>query len=114
MEQFIQRRLKDPRFAAADSSVKPWYQSTSYVREKYVFNEEMPKKKKKKSGSGSESDSSSSESGGEGEHKKKKKKSKEEKKNTGDGKKKGRCWTGYEPTPGKEPYTEGSCRKKTH
>ena len=102
MEQFIQRRLRDPRFAAADSSVKPWYQSTSYVREKHVFNEEMPKKKRKKRESESESESSSSssepESDGEGESNK--------------GKKKGRCWEGYEPTPGKEPYTDGSCRKK--
>lgn len=24
----------------------------------------------------------------------------------------GRCWDGYEPTPGKKPYSEGSCRKK--
>ncbi len=24
----------------------------------------------------------------------------------------GRCWDGYEPVPGKEPYSEGSCRKK--
>ena len=23
---------------------------------------------------------------------------------------KGRCWTGYEPVPGKEPYSPGSCR----
>ena len=23
-----------------------------------------------------------------------------------------RCWTGYEPTPGKKPYSKGSCRKK--
>ena len=22
-----------------------------------------------------------------------------------------RCWEGYEPTPGKKPYSEGSCRK---
>lgn len=22
-----------------------------------------------------------------------------------------RCWKGYEPTPGKEPYSDGSCRK---
>jgi hypothetical protein len=27
-------------------------------------------------------------------------------------KKKDRCWKEYEPTPGKEPYSEGSCRKK--
>lgn len=110
MEQFIQRRLKDPRFAAADSSVKPWYQSTSYVREKHVFNEEMPKKKRKKRESDSGSDKSSSESEGEGEHKENEKK--EETKKTGDGEKKGRCWEGYEPTPGKAPYTDGSCRKK--
>ena len=25
--------------------------------------------------------------------------------------KKGRCWTGYEPVPGKTPYSPGSCRK---
>lgn len=23
----------------------------------------------------------------------------------------GRCWKGYEPVPGKEPYSQGSCRK---
>lgn len=23
----------------------------------------------------------------------------------------GRCWTGYEPTPGKKPYSDGSCQK---
>ena len=22
-----------------------------------------------------------------------------------------RCWKGYEPTPGKEPYSKGSCQK---
>ena len=27
-------------------------------------------------------------------------------------KKKGRCWDGYEPVPGKVPYSEGSCKKK--
>lgn len=26
--------------------------------------------------------------------------------------KKGRCWEGYEPTPGKKPYSPGSCQKK--
>ena len=25
-------------------------------------------------------------------------------------KKEGRCWDGYEPTPGKEPYSKGSCK----
>jgi hypothetical protein len=25
--------------------------------------------------------------------------------------KKGRCWTGYKPVPGKEPYSPGSCEK---
>ena len=23
-----------------------------------------------------------------------------------------RCWTGYEPTPGKKPGAKGSCKKK--
>ena len=23
-----------------------------------------------------------------------------------------RCWTGYEPVPGKAPYSPGSCRKE--
>lgn len=27
-------------------------------------------------------------------------------------KKKGRCWIGYEPVPGKKPYSKGSCRPK--
>ena len=26
-------------------------------------------------------------------------------------KKRGRCWKGYKPTPGKTPYSKGSCRK---
>tara|TARA_R110002020_G_scaffold465524_1_gene687000 strand:- start:3130 stop:3831 length:702 start_codon:yes stop_codon:yes gene_type:complete len=26
--------------------------------------------------------------------------------------KKTRCWKGYEPTPGKKPYSKGSCKKK--
>ena len=25
----------------------------------------------------------------------------------------GRCQTGYEPTPGKKPYSKGSCKPKT-
>lgn len=28
-------------------------------------------------------------------------------------KKKGRCWTGYKPTPGKKPYSPGSCMKES-
>jgi hypothetical protein len=27
-------------------------------------------------------------------------------------KKKGRCWKGYKPTPGKKPYSKGSCIKE--
>lgn len=26
--------------------------------------------------------------------------------------KKGRCWKGYKPVPGKKPYSKGSCKKK--
>jgi hypothetical protein len=25
---------------------------------------------------------------------------------------KGRCWTGYKPTPGKKPYSDNSCVKE--
>lgn len=25
--------------------------------------------------------------------------------------KSGRCWAGYKPTPGKRPYSKGSCMK---
>ena len=59
----------------------------------------MAKKKRrpKASGSGSESYSSASESDGKGGRK---------------SKKSGRCWKGYEPTPGKKPYSDGSCQKK--
>jgi len=28
----------------------------------------------------------------------------------GKGKKKGRCWAGYKPTPGVKPYAKGSCQ----
>lgn len=30
----------------------------------------------------------------------------------GGGKSSGRCWPGYEPTPGKKPGAKGSCKKK--
>ena len=26
--------------------------------------------------------------------------------------KESRCWTGFEPVPGKAPYSKGSCKKK--
>ena len=29
-------------------------------------------------------------------------------------KKKGRCWKGYKPTPGKVPYSPGSCMKESY
>lgn len=31
--------------------------------------------------------------------------------NMAHGKEENRCWKGYEPVPGKEPYSDGSCRK---
>lgn len=33
------------------------------------------------------------------------------KKNSTNGRKSGRCWAGYKPTPGKKPYSKGSCQK---
>ena len=77
-----------------------WYQQApSLIRKRSVFAETKAAKKEKKS------DSSSSSSGSETDGGSKKDKSKKKKK-------KERCWTGYEPTPGKEPYSDGSCRKK--
>ena len=77
-----------------------WYQQApSLIRKRSVFAETKAAKKEEKS------DSSSSSSGSETDGGSKKDKSKKKKK-------KGRCWTGYEPTPGKEPYSDGSCRKK--
>ncbi len=32
---------------------------------------------------------------------------------TKNNKKKGRCWKGYKPTPGKTPYSKGSCMKES-
>ena len=100
-----QHTAVSPWFASSNLSSKP---TTTDNRSVAVFTERATfamadKKKKKKrrpreSGSGSESYSSSSESDGEGNRRSKKKK--------------GRCWKGYEPVPGKAPYSEGSCRKK--
>ena len=65
------------------------------IRKRHVFGETKAAKKEK---SDSSSSSGSETEGG----------SKKDKKE----KKKGRCWEGYEPTPGKAPYSDGSCRKK--
>ena len=79
-----------------------WYQQEpSLIRKRHVFAETKAAKKEKKS------DSSSSSSGSETDGGSKKDKSKKKKKKKGS-----RCWSGYEPTPGKEPYSDGSCRKK--
>lgn len=102
MEGFLARRAQDPRFAnerrvtsvRAHAPTSAWYdqpRETGIVRSRHTFAEE------KKKEAASDKDSGSSESDGEGGRKKKKK---------------GRCWEGYEPTPGKEPYSDGSCQKK--
>jgi len=44
--------------------------------------------------------------------KKEAKEQKKELKEVDKGEKEGRCWEGYKPTPGKKPYSEGSCTKK--
>ena len=78
-----------------------WYQQpASLIRKHHVFAETKSKDKKK-----SDSSSSSSGSDTDGGSKKDKKDKKKKKKGS-------RCWSGYEPTPGKEPYSDGSCRKK--
>ena len=82
-----------------------WYQEApSLIRKRHVFGETKAAKKEK---SDSSSSSGSETEGGNKKDKSKKKDKKDKKK-----KKKGRCWEGYEPTPGVEAYAEGSCRKK--
>ena len=103
MDGFLKHRAADPRFTnerrvtGVQNDASAWYTThnnqpdAGIVRSRYIFAEE------KKKESASDHDSASSESDGEGGRQKKKK---------------GRCWEGYEPTPGKEPYSDGSCRKK--
>ena len=126
MDGYLSRRVGDRRFGTgrvetgATTVVTPWYTSSNHqseptkrdqlivtkhlasagiTKKKQTFAEASKKKRRPKaSGSGSESYSSSSESDGGGGRRSKKKE--------------GRCWKGYEPTPGKEPYSDGSCRKK--
>ena len=127
MDGFLSRRVADRRFTSmrvdmgAKTTVTPWYHSTNsnavpskrdnftvsrhtasalsgITKTKHTFTMAGKKKRRPKtSGSGSESYSSSSESDGGGNRRSKKKK--------------GRCWKGYKPTPGKKPYSDGSCQK---
>ena len=95
MDGFLARRAQQRRIEMGN-----WYQQPGLIRKRHVFAETKAKEKKK-------SDSSSSSSGSETDGGKKDKKDKKKKKKKGS-----RCWSGYEPTPGKEPYSDGSCRKK--
>ena len=96
MDAFLARRAQQRSLQRGT-----WYQQEpSLIRKRHVF-AETKAKKEKKSDSSSSSSSGSETDGGTKKDKSKKKK-----------KKKGRCWSGYEPTPGKEPYSDGSCRKK--
>ena len=120
MEGYLQRRLNDPRYANAQRAVVapptaqvPWYAggNASAPPQQLHFSkyeasakkdegggDKAKKKRSKDSKDSKKSDSSGSESDGKGGRRKKEKK-------------KGRCWKGYKPTPGKEPYSEGSCMK---
>lgn len=94
MDGFLARRAQQRRIETGN-----WYQQpASLIRKHHVFAETKAAKKEKKS------DSSSSSSGSDTDGGKKDKKDKKKKK-------KGRCWEGYKPTPGKEPYSDGSCMK---
>ena len=115
MEGYLKRRLSDPRYTQVQRAVLappaaqvPWYapaqaQPQRLHCSKYEASAKKDdggeKAKKKQKKDGKDSSSSGSESDGKGGRRKKEKK------------KKGRCWTGYKPTPGKEPYSEGSCMK---
>ena len=95
MDGFLARRAQQRRIETGN-----WYQQpVSLIRKHHVFAETKAAKKEKKSDSSSSSSGSETDGGSKKDKKKKKKR-------------KGRCWSGYEPTPGKEPYSDGSCRKK--
>lgn len=109
-DAWLKRRREDPRFAS-ERNVTPWHSvGPRFEGEHETYNfampkdspaeakKDAPKKKKKKTESGKSASDSSSSSASDGGTKKKKEK-------------KGRCWTGYKPAKGKEPYSEGSCVK---
>lgn len=124
MDGYLSRRGSDRRFGSgrvdmgATTAVSPWYASNNrqsaptkkdqitvtkhlasagITKKKHTFATKGDGKRRPKAkGSGSESYSSSSESDGGGGRK---------------SKKSGRCWKGYKPTPGKKPYSDGSCQK---
>jgi len=125
MDGYLAQRTSGRRFGSgridmsASSAVTPWYSSsnmqstptkkdhitvTKHIasasagisKRSHTFAMAAKKRRPKSKGSGSESYSSSSESDGGGGRK---------------SKKSGRCWKGYKPTPGKKPYSDGSCQK---
>ncbi|MGZ0214214.1 MAG: hypothetical protein ACKVI4_17180 [Actinomycetales bacterium] len=123
---WLNSRLGDRRFTPYQAVVDPWYQSgqrpgavgrdlpgEDVIRfsgevAPHTFAERGSSERGSSERGSSErgssvkaNDSSSSSSDGEGGRKSKR---------TGE-KKKGRCWTGYEPVPGKKPYSDGSCQK---
>ena len=113
---WLNSRLGDRRFTPYQAVVDPWYQSGQRPgavgrdlpgEDVIRFNGEVAPHTFAERGSSERgssvkaNDSSSSSSDGEGGRKSKR---------TGE-KKKGRCWTGYEPVPGKKPYSDGSCQK---
>ena len=95
MDGFLARKMQQRSLQRGT-----WYQQEpSLIRKRHVFAETKAAKKEKKSDASSSSSSGSETDGGTKKDKSKKKK------------KKGRCWPGYKPTPGKEPYSDGSCMK---
>lgn len=113
MHPFLQAYQARQTLLSGGASERPYYQASEintytnvtrpvvYNASSYASQNKSIKKKKRRpkaSGNSSESYSSSSESDGEGNRRSKKKK--------------GRCWKGYEPTPGVKPYADGSCQKK--
>jgi len=125
MDEYLSRRATNRSFRFSQvnlpskSAITPWYASNNLqsaptkqdqltvsrhlasagiVKKQHSFAAKSRNKRRPKvDGDGSESYSSSSESDGDGNRRSKKSKN--------------RCWKGYEPTPGKAPYSDGSCQK---
>ena len=104
MEVFLKQRRQDPRFLYSNNRVEafgtqtpPWYtQSTAprFQGEVHTFTFSASKESSEE----------------EAKKKKAEKKKKRSDSDTSDGSDGGRCWSDYEPTPGKKAYEKGSCR----
>ena len=89
MDAYLRRRANDPRYRLATADPAPWWQAYAGIEERptiLVEAEGVPVAAAKAESHPLEVARYNASR---------------------------RCWKGYEATPGKEPYSDGSCRKKS-